>query len=253
MFFQKQILGKVVVTALLVAGATSFLTKRNPGYFELVVPAIQYEFKIKEQYCSKKTEFWHQLINSIAIILEPDSFETAMNISELGLHHYDKHHYKEAAELFKLVLNRKVCKKELFWYAAVKSNLAKTYHYRNQLNEAEPLYRESIKLRQQCFYPDSRVLVQPMINLACVLIEQNRCDEAEEWLNKALSITKKNENLSRTTAVNWEKQELIVETRLLSIAKMQRSNVPNINVQKALKSVSYSTFNGQKSGMPLEF
>ena len=59
------------------------------------------------------------------------------------------------------------------------NNLASLLYARNDLAAAEPLMRRALAIREASYGPDHPAVAQSLNNLALVLIQTNRAEEAE--------------------------------------------------------------------------
>ena len=71
------------------------------------------------------------------------------------------------------------------------NNLAFLLHARGRLREAEPLFRETMKLRREKLPADHPSLADTLTQLGDLLVDDHRPREAEAFLEEAISIYRK--------------------------------------------------------------
>ena len=80
---------------------------------------------------------------------------------------------------------------ESAWTGTVLNNLGLAYHGQHRYAEAEPIFKQSLSIREKALGPDHLDVAQSLNNLAWLYLDQERYAEAEPLARRSLSIREK--------------------------------------------------------------
>eukprot|EP00128_Syssomonas_multiformis_P016716 Colp12_sorted_trinity150504_noHs@20042 len=94
---------------------------------------------------------------------------------------------EKAIEIYKMCFNNKPHAK----IAAAIYSLADVYYVESKYNEAEPLYWDALRIREQCCPEDSELMSESYSGLGLIHDAKKQWDKAEMFYKKALAIREK--------------------------------------------------------------
>jgi tetratricopeptide (TPR) repeat protein len=136
-------------------------------------------------------QIYRRLLSMDEFLLGSTSTEYAMDLNNVAVHYCATERYTEAEALYMQAMstfeNRANGDKDPD-YALLLNNLALLYYDQDLCEQAEPLLRKSLELREAVLGPRHQYTAESMTNLAELLVRTNRFEEADELFQRGIAI-----------------------------------------------------------------